>query len=138
MHADALRLLVELQAFCDREQLYDMEDSCKMRHFFVHFYQNTVSEILGKYRKLSKNLRKSRENFGTSLVTSANHKRKINVKGKITKCLSEPRILKLTLLHGLFFGHPNLCLKIKVIPLFPFSYWLRLRANLFKRRSTNS
>ena len=30
MHADTLRLLVELQAFCDREQLYDMEDSSEL------------------------------------------------------------------------------------------------------------
>ena len=30
MHADPLRLLVELQAFCDREQLYDMEDSSEL------------------------------------------------------------------------------------------------------------
>ena len=30
MHADTLRLLVELQGFCDREQLYDMEDSSEL------------------------------------------------------------------------------------------------------------
>ena len=75
MHADTLRLLVELQAFCDREQLYDMEDSSELdlvlewvtliarwgtflsisiKILFQKFFEN-----IGNYQKISGNLGKT-------------------------------------------------------------------------------